>query len=174
MYTKSTYDEVCHVLRSTHDKAWTSREYGWRRELQLFEFNNLDDIGRKNVVAAYVASRMNATHQNFVTLIKYLIQSTMLMKRPNTRKLKRPTLLFNWNTVTFQEKWLPLLLRCVQLVPKTKVSRQECLSGNLLCRILSTIEDKSTLSICSPAVMDLTSGSYTIKITWQSFLTYEL
>ena len=56
MYTKSTYDEVCHVLRSTHDKAWTSREYGWRRELQLFEFNNLDVIGRKNVVAAYVAN----------------------------------------------------------------------------------------------------------------------
>ena len=56
VFTKSTYEEVCRVLRSSHDRAWTSREYGWRRQLQLLEVNNLDVIGRKNVVAAYVHS----------------------------------------------------------------------------------------------------------------------
>jgi len=54
VYPKALYEEVIDVLSGKWQYRWTTREYTWRRELQLFPFHGVNVLARRSVVDDYV------------------------------------------------------------------------------------------------------------------------
>jgi len=64
VYPQSVYKEVVQVLKNEWKTKLTPREYAWKRDFKLFQYNNLDVLARSSIVEDYIKNNgeNNAQH----------------------------------------------------------------------------------------------------------------